>query len=120
MPDSRLTPGRVGLARTSSMDASGRVFFGLSRVFSGWVGLFWVGSGFESKIMAHTQPVDCCGSKNTARARSLRCSGRIGLGFFGRVGSGWSGDPYPDLVPRSSLANISKEIVNFFELLLIP
>ena len=47
-PDPYLSPGRVGLARAPCAGVSGRVFFGLGRVFlafgsgfSGWVG-FWV------------------------------------------------------------------------------
>jgi hypothetical protein len=82
--------GRVGLARASLFDVSGRGgfqvgsgFLALGRVFSGWVG-FWV------KIMARTRPINYCGSKITARAYSLHWSGRVRPAqvFFGRGGSG--------------------------------
>ena len=87
-PDPYLSPGRVGLARAPCAGVSGRVFFGLGRVFWPLGRVFRVGSGFGSKITARARPVDCCGSKNTARAHPPRSSGRV---FFGRVGSGCSG-----------------------------
>ena len=78
---------------------SGRVFFGLGRVFWPLGRVFRVGSGFGSKITARARPVDCCGSKNTARAHPPRSSGRVGSGFFraGWVGLFGSGDPCPGL-----------------------
>ena len=81
---------------------SGRVFFGLGRVFWPLGRVFRVGSGFGSKITARARPVDCCGSKNTARAHPPRSSGRVGSGFFraGWVGLFGSGDPCPGLVRR--------------------
>ena len=99
MPDPYLSPGRVGLARAPCAGVSGRVFFGLGRVFWPLGRVFRVGSGFGSKITARARPVDCCGSKNTARAHPPRSSGRVGSGFFrtGWVGLFGSGDPCPGL-----------------------
>ena len=99
-PDPYLSPGRVGLARAPCAGVSGRVFFGLGRVFWPLGRVFRVGSGFGSKITARARPVDCCGSKNTARAHPPRSSGRVGSGFFraGWVGLFGSGDPCPGLV----------------------
>jgi len=98
-PDPYLSPGRVGLARAPCAGVSGRVFFGLGRVFWPLGRVFRVGSGFGSKITARARPVDCCGSKNTARAHPPRSSGRVGSGFFraGWVGLFGSGDPCPGL-----------------------
>ena len=86
-PDPYLSPGRVGLARAPCAGVSGRVFFGLGRVFWPLGRVFRVGSGFGSKITARARPVDCCGSKNTARAHPPRSSGRVGFfsGGLGRV-----------------------------------
>jgi len=100
-PDPYLSPGRVGLARAPCAGVSGRVFFGLGRVFWPLGRVFRVGSGFGSKITARARPVDCCGSKNTARAHPPRSSGRVGSGFFraGWVGLFGSGDPCPGLWP---------------------
>ena len=97
-PDPYLSPGRVGLARAPCAGVSGRVFFGLGRVFWPLGRVFRVGSGFGSKITARARPVDCCGSKNTARAHPPRSSGRVGSGFFGRVGLGLSGRAARDQV----------------------
>jgi len=99
-PDPYLSPGRVGLARAPCAGVSGRVFFGLGRVFWPLGRVFRVGSGFGSKITARARPVDCCGSKNTARAHPPRSSGRVGSGFFraGWVGLFGSGDPCPGLL----------------------
>jgi len=99
-PDPYLSPGRVGLARAPCAGVSGRVFFGLGRVFWPLGRVFRVGSGFGSKITARARPVDCCGSKNTARAHPPRSSGRVGSGFFraGWVGLFGSGDPCPGLI----------------------
>ena len=98
-PDPYLSPGRVGLARAPCAGVSGRVFFGLGRVFWPLGRVFRVGSGFGSKITARARPVDCCGSKNTARAHPPRSSGRVGSGFFraGWVGLFGSDDPCPGL-----------------------
>jgi len=98
-PDPYLLPGRVRLARAPCVGVSGRVFFGLGRVFWPLGRVFRVGSGFGSKITARARPVDCCGSKNTARAHPPRSSGRVGSGFFraGWVGLFGSGDPCPGL-----------------------
>jgi hypothetical protein len=89
--------GRVGLARASLFDVSGRGgfqvgsgFLALGRVFSGWVG-FWV------KIMARTRPINYCGSKITARAYDHLFRVRPGQVFFGpgffrvRPGQGFFG-----------------------------
>ena len=102
-PDPYLSPGRVGLARAPCAGVSGRVFFGLGRVFWPLGRVFRVGSGFGSKITARARPVDCCGSKNTARAHPPRSSGRVGffsdgLGRVVRVGLFGSGDPCPGLI----------------------
>ena len=99
-PDPYLSPGRVGLARAPCAGVSGRVFFGLGRVFWPLGRVFRVGSGFGSKITARARPVDCCGSKNTARAHPPRSSGRVRSGFFraGWVGLFGSGDPCPGLL----------------------
>ena len=88
------------MARAPCAGVSGRVFFGLGRVFWPLGRVFRVGSGFGSKITARARPVDCCGSKNTARAHPPRSSGRVGSGFFraGWVGLFGSGDPCPGLV----------------------
>jgi len=104
-PDPYLSPGRVGLARAPCAGVSGRVFFGLGRVFWPLGRVFRVGSGFGSKITARARPVDCCGSKNTARAHPPRSSGRVGSGFFraGWVGLFGSGDPCPGLLPPAEL-----------------
>ena len=87
------------MARAPCAGVSGRVFFGLGRVFWPLGRVFRVGSGFGSKITARARPVDCCGSKNTARAHPPRSSGRVGSGFFraGWVGLFGSGDPCPGL-----------------------
>jgi hypothetical protein len=60
---------QIRLARDSLFDIVGSDFF------SGWVGLFGFGSGFGSKIMAPTRPINYCGS-----IRLLNWSGR---GFSG-------------------------------------
>jgi hypothetical protein len=85
---SRSGRGPFITARTRPMPSVGSSFFGLGHVFWLWVSFFRVGSGFGSKITAHTRPVNYYGSKIMARTRPLVGSGQV---FFRRVGSDWLG-----------------------------
>lgn len=60
---SSVESGRIGLARVSLFDVLGRIF--------------WIESGFVSKIMVRTRPVNYCGSKIMIRTRLLHCSGQV-------------------------------------------
>jgi hypothetical protein len=89
VPDSCLVSGWVGLVHASLFYVSDFFVFGSGFLALGQV--FLVGSGFGSKIMARTRPVNYYGSKNTTRTRLLVWSDRVGPSFLGWVESSWSG-----------------------------
>jgi hypothetical protein len=68
VPDLCLVSGRVGTC--FHIGRVGSSFFDWGRFF-GFRSGFSVGSGFGSKIMACTRPVDCCGSKTMTRTCPL-------------------------------------------------
>lgn len=95
-------PGQVGLACASLLDMLGQVFR-VGWVFWLWVWFFRVGSSLGKKTW-FVPPVDHCGSKTMARTRLSHWSGRVGLSFFERVKSGWSGQvAHAQVYPRLAL-----------------
>lgn len=86
VPDPCLPPGRVGSAHALSINVSGRVFFGLGRVFWLWVGFFGLGQVLGQNLRTVPNPLIVEGQKT--RPAPTRRVNRVGSGFFGRVGLG--------------------------------
>jgi hypothetical protein len=91
VPDPCLVSGQVGSARASLFDVSGRVFSSWVRFFgfgSGWVG-FWV-KNHDPYLARGLLWVKNYGLYPPVALVGL---GRVGPGFFGRVGLVGSGGP---------------------------
>jgi hypothetical protein len=91
------------LTRASSLDVSGRVFFGLDLfLVLGWVEIW-------AKIMACAQPMNYCGSKTMAYPRLLHWLGQVGFFRASHVGR-------PMLRYRLDSSNLHKTLISLVEL----